>query len=554
VSLGVGQQAVITNPSDFCLQFDQSSSSERYLVGVQSLSATVDALTTVSLVAEAADGSGAANVEAPALTQRTRTSGAGAVSPTFEQSGGQWRAEMRLRDWERAHLDPSQSLPALRSAGSGPRVLLSVSGSANVGDTVALRVPDYAASDPCSTYSSVTATVQAIGTRAIIVADTANPANGFTQADYQDLSDRLDNTIFATDVAYFGDPGDLDGNGHIVVVFSKELNAMSTGVSGTTLLGFVFPGDLYPRSSTTGLYCPSSDEGEIYYGRVPDPNGLYGTSSTRTDELQRAPTIMAHELVHLIQVGRRFAASHDWMDPSMAEGQAVLGQEVVGHAATGRVPYQNYGYDVALNTSGIDQFDWYAEAVQDLFFYFGWDPSSSASIAGAPEQCGWWQRQPTPCVSRSLWYGVGWSFLRWLSDRYGPAYPGGEQGLQQALIADTATGPQMAADVVGVPLETLMAEWSAALYVDDRISNPDPSLTFTSWNLFDFEQNTVATKHLTPLEAPFADWQASGDIRSSSAGYLAVDGTSRPATALKVRDASGNLLSSYMQVWVVRLR
>jgi len=242
------------------------------------------------------------------------------------------------------------------------------------------------------------------------------------------------------------------------------------------------------------------------------------------------------------------------MDHSMAEGQAVLGQEVVGHAATGRTPHQNYGYDVAFNTSGTDEFSWYADGVADLFYYFGFDPSSSAAVSGAPEQCGWWRRQPSPCVSRSLWYGIGWSFLRWVSDRFGPAYPGGEQGLQQALIADTAAGPQMAADVVGVSLDTLMAEWSAALYVDDRISNPDPSLTFTSWNLYDFEQNTVSAAHLRPLEAPFSDWQASGDVRSSSTGYVAVDGTSHPATAVKARDASGNDLPAYMQVWIVRLR
>ncbi|HKK07411.1 MAG TPA: IPT/TIG domain-containing protein, partial [Gemmatimonadota bacterium] len=363
VSLGVGQQAIVTDPAAFCLQFDQSSASQRYLVGVQSLSSTGSSLTSVTLTAEAADGSGAANVITGSLAQRTRASTGGAYPLPSDGSAGQRAAEMRLREWERAHLDPARSLPALRSAGAGPQVRFSISGSASVGDTVAMRVPDAGSSNPCSTYASVTATVQAVGTRAIIVADTAHPANGFTQADYQDLSDRLDNTIFATDVAYFGDPGDLDGNGHIVVVFSKAVNGMSTGVAGSTLLGFVFSGDLYPRTSTTGTYCPSSDEGEVYYGRVPDPNGVYGASSTRTAELQHAPPTMAHELVHLIQNGRRFAAGLGSMDHSMAEAQAVLGQEVVGHATTGRAPYQNYGLDVALNTSGADSFDWYADAV-----------------------------------------------------------------------------------------------------------------------------------------------------------------------------------------------
>ena len=557
VSLAVGQQTVLTDPASFCLQFGASAASERYIVGVQSLSSSVSSLTSVRITGEAADGIGAASVARASVATRVvpgRTSGGSWPRPP-SWLAAQRRAEMQIRAWERTHLDPHLSIPALGASSGAPPARFSVSGSVAVGDTVALRVPDFSG-DGCSGYTAVGATVRVIGQKAIIVADTSNPANGFTRADYQNLSDQLDAQIFSTDEQYFGNPGDIDHNGHIVVLFTRAVNNEDIGVAGSYLLGFVFSGDWYPRASATGGSCASSDEGEIYYGRVPDPTGTAGDSvvkSTREQELSRAPQIMGHELTHLIQFGRRFAAGLGWMGSIVMEAQATLGEEVVGHAETGHMPYQNLGADVIFATTGADSVAWYLNKFADLADYFGF-AGSAGRTGGAPEQCGWWQSDPSPCAARSLWYGVGWSFLRWVSDQYGPGYPGGEQGLQQSLIADPGTDLQTVAAVVGVPVPSLMARWSAALYVDDRIPSPDPALTFSSWNLYDFEQHTVATANLQPTPETFGDWTTTADVRASSAAYVAVDGSGRPATAVRVRDPSGNPLPAYMQVWVVRMR
>ncbi len=545
VSLGVGQRELVTDPSSFCLQFSESASSEQYLVGVQSISSSVGAVTPVSVTAEAANATGAASVARPAMRSRVFRGGGYVPRPPAWQEG-QRRADARLRAWERSHLDPRRSIAALRGGRIVPAIRLSVSGSVKVGDTVSLRVPNF--SDPCATFTRVTARVQAVGTQAIVVADTLNPSGGFTSADYQDLADQLDSQIFATDTAYFGSPGDIDANGHIVILFTKAVNEIDAGSAGGVVLGFVFGGDLVSRSS-----CPSSDEGEIYYGRVPDSTGAYGAKSTRSDELARAPDVMAHELVHLIQDGRRFPKMYPDMGPIMAEAQAVFGEEVVGYDVTGRQPYQNYGFDVAYNTGNVDAVDWFSSQVFDLFAYFGFE-SPTQRVGGAPEQCGWWQQDPSPCVDRPLWYGVGWSYLRWLADRYGPGYPGGEKGLQRAIIGDPGTGLELTSDVVGTPVDSLMAGWAAALYVDDRIASPDPALTFSSWNLFDFEQHTVATAHLVPTSETFADWTATPQVKASSAAYFTLDGTGRPATAVRIRNAADQELPSYMQVWVVRLK
>lgn len=549
VSLAAGQQLLVENPADFCLQFEASTESERYLVGVQSLSGTAGSLTPVTVTSEAADGSGTAMASRVSLAVDVGGDvDDGSVPETSRLLEAHREAEMRHRAWEVRNLDPAASLPA----GSGGRSLQTtaiVDGSAQVGDTVALRVPDGRFSDLCANYVEVGGVVKAIGTQGIFVADTANPSGGFTDADYQDFSDRMDVDIFSTLIDYFGSPTDLDGNGRVVVLISKEVN-----VTSPTLLGFVWQGDLFPRSTTDGSFsCASSDEGELYYGRAPDPNGTFGDPYSTDVARSQTPFIMSHELTHVIQSSRRFDAGQPFMSSIIAEGQATLSEEVVGHSVTGRATGQNYGYTTAFNADGTDEIDWYSDGFIDLTDYFGFE-SSTTRVEAAPEECGWWREDPSPCASRPLWYGVSWAFLRWASDQYGPGYTGGEQGFHRDLIGSGGTGPENVASVLGQSFEEMMARWAASLYVDDRVAAPDPLLTFTSWDLFDVEQNTVSTAHLQPLEVSFTDWVGEGEIRSSSAGYIAVESAGRPATAIRIRGSTGGLLPADMQVWVVRLQ
>lgn len=548
VSVPVGEQVLLEDPEGFCLQFEASPATERYLVGVQSLSGVAGSLTPVTVTSEAADGVGAASAAPISLAVAGDGLDDGVVPDVRPGLRARRTAEQRLRGWEARNLDPAAALPS-SSGERSFRMSSIVEGSVQVGDTVSLRVPDSRFDDICANYVEVGGVVKAVGTEGIFVADTANPSGGFTNADYRDVSDRMDVEFFSTLADYFGEPTDLDGNGRVVVLISKAVNVTSPNV-----LGFVFAGDLFPRSTTDGSFaCASSDEGELYYGKAPDPNGEFGDAYGTETARSQTPFIMSHELTHVIQQSRRFAAGLSFMSSIVAEGQATLGEEVVGHSVTGRSTGQNYGFTVAFNPDGNDEIDWYRDGFVDLVGYFGFE-SPTSRVAEAPEACGWWLRDPSPCVSRPLWYGVSWSFLRWASDQYGPSYAGGEQGFHRDLIGSGGTGPENVAAVLGRSFPEMMARWAAALYVDDRIPGADPLLAFTSWDLFDVERNTVSTAHLQPLEEGFADWQGAGEIRAGSAAYIAVEGGGRPATALRVRGGSGGLLPPDMQVWVVRLR
>ena len=68
----------------------------------------------------------------------------------------------------------------------------------------------------------------------------------------------------------------------------------------------------------------------------------------------------------------------------------------------------------------------------------------------------------------------------------GPSFPGGERAIQKALVDNDFRGLESIEDVVGVPIETLLAEWAATLYLDDRgVPGLPARLDFPSWNLFD---------------------------------------------------------------------
>lgn len=546
-SVAVGQELVLQNPAEFCLQFASSSAPEDYLIGIQSTSEVVTSLTPVRLSAVVSNNASAVSplpeLASSSMVPRPMVGMQSAVS---ERRAKHFAAEAKLRSWERRHLPSAQFLgnhAPLAARLSRARIPADV----NVGDVLTVQVPDISAGDACKTYKSIQAIVRIVGNKSIWLEDQDNPADGYSAADFERLSGLMDASIYDTDVSYFGDPGDLDQNGRIVVVISKEINELSG--RGVSVLGFVFAGDFLEKR-----FCASSNEGEIFYGVAPDPNGVlalgeYPAQQARDD----APLIIAHEFTHIIQFAERSTFAAIWI----TEGQATLAQEVVGNAVEGKSVGQNYGYGPAANADDPSSIDWVGTyGFGDLIGYFG-GKTRDEKVPNAPEQCSWLDTPPAndgPCIFRAV-YGVPWIFLRWLSDQYGPTFPGGEQGLQRALIKSSAFGYENIARVIGVPIKTLLARWAAMLYVDDRISGLDPALTLTSWNLFDiFDRHLVPAAVLTPKSRSFSSFVDDLSVRAASSGYFRVSGASHPATAIRIRSGSDGDLPSIMQVFVVRLR
>ena len=202
------------------------------------------------------------------------------------------------------------------------------------------RVPSFAITSPpvgsqrtfqvcaartCSSFVTVTATLDHVGPHGLLYLDNAAPANGYTAADLGRLGSLFDNFMYPIDTTSFGRETDLDGNGAVIILLSPAVNHLSPNcnASGSVVLGFFFPDDLVPGS-------PGSNGGEIFYGLVPDP-GNSTCSIDRNFALQGMGSTFLHEFQHMISFGRHVVLAHgqaedNWLD----EGLSRLAEELGG--------------------------------------------------------------------------------------------------------------------------------------------------------------------------------------------------------------------------------
>ena len=545
-NMAVGEFRLLSEPQ--CLQLGASATSQQYLVGVQSTHNSVSVLTPVTFGIDVAGGGTVTSYELPVGMRAQSITGL-SLPAVASATSDRWQehrtAEHSLRARELEQMSGKLGASRLRgiAAASGTALL---SAAAEVGDTVDFRYPDPDL-NLCDDYVPVTGVVRHISTRAIFVNDVKNPEPGYSAADYQYFGTLLDNRIYATAADYFGDATDYDENGRIIVLFTQEVNQREG------ILGMVVSSDLFPRTGDNS--CPASDEGEIYYGRAPDPTGTVGQAYPLEDARLDAPSVIAHELTHIIQFGRRIETpgATSFQQLWELESQAIIGEEVVGHDFTGRTTGQNYGYDVAFEncTDGATDIAWYCDKFSDLAVYFGF-LTRQTRADGAPEQCSWLGRENNgPCIPNRLIY-TGWSFLRWLSDHYG-AQLGGEQQLHRRMIANTTVGFQSIEQIIGQPIDQLLGRWAASLYVDDRYAGMDPLLTLPSWNLYGISQRLVETAQLRPYLTSFTDYNHDVSVRSASTAYHLVTGA-RPASAVRATSQTGAALPGHMRMWVVRVQ
>jgi hypothetical protein len=547
VTVAVGQQLIFTEPSAFCLQFTGGATPEFYAIGVQSVSEVPSTLTPVTVRGAIPAGSSPSTM----IVGEALTSAPPAVAP-LEVRTPLARRWQRHRQAELALRGEERTLPfgQLANVDFAASAAAAIPGNTQAGDTVIIKVPTAGAL--CTSSTPVRAVVRHVGQHAFWAEDVENPTGGLTVQDFQNLSGAFDNQIWSTNTSYFGVPSDRDSNSRIVILVTKEVNRRRT------ILGFVSSGDFITTAN-----CPASNQGEYFYSVAPDPAGTYALGEYTVEDARiDLPKIVAHEFTHIIQFGRRLQVAPQGPVQSVweLEGQAVLAEEVVGHAFTGNQIRQNLGIGVAINQdqSGmpLHPIDWYLDAFIGLFLYYGFQ-SQTTRLPNAPEECGWLTTVLAdlgPCLDGQGVYGVSWSFLRWLSDQFGPTFPGGEQAIHRALIESTRVGFANIASVIGEPVDRLLSQWAATLYVDDGIPGLNTRLTMASWNLFDINTRLLpATARLTPKTRAFGNFSDALNVRAGSSAYYRLSGSNRPATALSVTSPAGSL-PSHMRIWLVRIQ
>jgi len=556
VDLAVGEMLLIQDPEEFCLQFAPAAAgSGDFLVGMGAAAESPNALLSVSMTGVSGYPAPAAPLAAPVAATQAQARAFGV--PDREALEG-WRAhfeaEQRIRRWEREHLDPARN-PSLQlaSATSVEGPVRAPAAVPSVGDTLAFHVPDQDHTGgtgntvgPCDSIP-ITTVVRAVGSAGIVVTDINNPASdSLTDAEIQALSDTLDTFSYPTDTLYFGAPADHDGNQRLFVVLTVEVNKFVEGNLG----GFASLSDLVPP-----VLCASSDEGEIIYMPVPDAGNMANTKArTKAEVLKYQNSIVAHEFTHVVQLERRLmTGAGTFLSGWESEGQAVFAQEAFAHAVLGNGPGQDYGAATAFvnDTTRYPLF-------LGLALYYGYD-FSGGRHAGAPEECTLYSPVLFDGACEvSAGYGASWSFFRYVADRWGPTWTGGEAGLMRDWIGanPSRAGVQNVEALLGISIDSLFAKWAAMHYVDGRVAAADQTLQMTSWDLADVMPALGTNTTLAPASRGFTDFSISESVRGGSTAYSLFSGASaRPAIAIRVRDGSDVILGTGMrpQVWVVRV-
>lgn len=398
-----------------------------------------------------------------------------AVPPALEiTSGGQRPAlraddafELGLRERSIAELTPLIPAARLAKSAGGARFNMQLA-SPQIGDLLKLNTNSSSA---CSAAFTRTGRVVAITDRAIVVADTANPANGYTTEDYQSFGVAFDTLVYPVDTLNFGGPTDVDKNQHVILFFTRAVNELTPPQQNFYVGGFFFSRDLFPLTTTGNVPgCATSNYAEMFYLLVPDPTGVVNQNE-RSVDFVRSVTVstLAHEFQHLINAARHLyvnTGSDNFEDSFLDEGLAHEAEELVFYRAAGLTPGQNISYEqVQASPREKDAFDVFVSNNFRRLREYLTNPLTNSPYA------------PNANITTR---GAIWSFLRYAADRRG-----GNETQMWFQLANPAPGVHGVANLTNVvtDLGNWVRDWAIANYTDDFVSGVQSTYTYTSWNI-----------------------------------------------------------------------
>ena len=399
----------------------------------------------------------------------------------------------------------------------------------------------------CASGGQVRAIVRLVGTSSIWLDDRDNPAGTFTDSELANLDAFYSANIKGVHDDYFGALSDVDGNGRFLVLMTKEANRADVG-------GWVSWADLYPRER-----CATSNHAEIFYGKVPDPQGSVGDAVTKEDVLEYYPELIAHEVAHLVQANAQVLGNAGWKTTWEDEGGATLAEQLVAYRIFGHGSGQELGW-AAYNYSAESR-NWYWDWLGDMAAFFGrdWRGDGTGRISRAPEECSWVGREREgnsgPCLGRQV-YGVPSMVLRYAMDRWGDDYPGGERALMRRLTASPVVGFNSLVDVSpdkAWRTEQILTGFYIALWLDLQGWT---TYGMTTWDLQDIFGKLPESWQLRPYTSSSRTPRLTGRrVRAGSSLYFhwTPTGALSP-TSIKVTLPSGGRLPNHISVWALRVR
>jgi hypothetical protein len=326
------------------------------------------------------------------------------------------------------------------------------------------------ANDFCDNPDLRTGRVMAVTDKAIVVADTTNPAGGFTAEEYRSIGVTFDTLVDPVDRSAFGAPSDIDNNGHVIMFFTQAVNELTPAQSSTVTLGFFYARDLYPKTAPPGP-CVGSNVGEVFYLLVADTAGtVNGNKRSKSLVTTLTNGTVAHEYQHLINASRRMYVNsvgtvfeERWLD----EGLSHVAEELNFFQAAGRSPRNNL--DATLFADPALSAAYSTFSINNIRRYAQYLPRTETQ--GPVGFDAFDDDLPTR--------GAIWSFLRYAADHVAAS---NENSLWFKLVNSKASGMTNLANALGVPPNTLLRDWATSVFVDDNATSVDPRFQQLSWN------------------------------------------------------------------------
>jgi hypothetical protein len=429
------------------------------------------------------------------------------------------------------------------------------------GDKINVKVPDASTTNLCNNFFQTQAVVASVSNKAILAVDTLDgpPALLFTQQQMDSITAEFDNVTYPTDASYYAAPTDIDGNGHIIILFTGRINKLTPPNStGGFVGGFFFAGDMFPPVDQGGgpnSFCPQSNQAEIFYLLSPDPAGKFGNVRTTSSVRQGTRGTIAHEFQHMINAGNRYknpAVSNfesTWLD----EGLAHFAEDAVGRVQRGFTDLQTltFGDILPCNTPCSQANDFNAFFFQNLARLTDWmdKPNSYSPISNLAD---------TSLATR----GAAWAILRYSADNYSNGDP---RALTRKLAAGPDTGVKNLAAATSASIDTLVSGWLVSMYADHLgVPGLNAKYQWRSYNLRNVMPpvaksvlgQVVAAYPLAVLGIGSGSDNISASNRSGTGTFyrLNVPANSAPKN-VKVLDSSGNSPAfAGEHVYVVRIQ
>jgi hypothetical protein len=538
LSLAVGQVVTDVGPSAICVH-GAAAGAEYALVPYYN-AAVVSASTALEVLPQGV---------APLALAATLPSASRLPRLTTSAPMPDYSFEAALRAQERRELPARMAearawMATRRGAARGALASLAPRALA-VGDTLSLNAN---ARDFCAAPGAGDVRlgrVAAITTKAIVVADTANPAGGFTDEEFRSIGVTFDTLVDPTDRAAFGDPTDIDGNGRVILFFTRAVNELTAPGASATTLGFFYGRDVLPKAAmppASATPCPGSNAAEMFYLLVPDPGGVVnGKTFSKTQVVTFTNGTVAHEYQHLINTSRRLYVNSSpnleevWLD----EGLAHVAEELNFFAAAHRDPRANIDASAYDDPAFVAAYNTFQLNNSKRYQTYLTVTEKQAPVGSGPSDDDLQTR------------GAIWNYLRYAADHLSS---GNENAFWQKLVNSTTTGLANLSAALGTPASASMRDWAISVFMDDNAAGVDARFLQPSWNL-----RSLFTNNGTSLAYPLFTRTLTDGAQTSLT--LAAGGVSfmrfsvaSGSDALITLTSNGSPVTSGVQVAVVRVK